>query len=149
VSYDDVNALQEKVNYIRNNNLGGIIIWELSQDYYSSTNQPLLQDVNSAWGNFYTGMFNPGGGFPSGRLAVAPNPPNISSVSQSSNGIVISGSGGTSNGTYYVRGSINLAVPPADWEYLSTNRFDKDGNFSLTIPVNSTIPQRFIRIQLP
>lgn len=35
VGYDDQQSIQEKINYMNANGLGGIFIWELSQDDYS------------------------------------------------------------------------------------------------------------------
>ena len=48
VSYDNDVSCQAKVNYMRNHGLGGLIIWELSQDFYSATNQPLLRAIGQA-----------------------------------------------------------------------------------------------------
>jgi chitinase len=46
ISYDDSYACQTKVSYARNQGLGGIMIWELSQDYFpgapSGQRAPLL-----------------------------------------------------------------------------------------------------------
>jgi chitinase len=41
ISYDDARACQAKVNYVRELHLGGLMIWELSQDY--SATQPAGQ----------------------------------------------------------------------------------------------------------
>ncbi len=52
ISYDDAYACQAKVSDARNLGLGGIMIWELSQDYFSNrtgSNQwPLLLALNQA-----------------------------------------------------------------------------------------------------
>jgi len=36
ISYDDQHSCQAKVSYARNRGLGGLMIWELSQDYFST-----------------------------------------------------------------------------------------------------------------
>ena len=41
ISYDDPHTAQAKVSYARNHGLGGIMIWELSEDYFP--NQPVGQ----------------------------------------------------------------------------------------------------------
>lgn len=47
ISYDDAESCQVKVSDIRNLHLGGLIIWELSQDY-SGGQSPLLQSLHQA-----------------------------------------------------------------------------------------------------
>jgi chitinase len=50
ISYDDASACQTKVSYARNRGLGGIMIWELSQDYFANRSAgeqtPLVQALN-------------------------------------------------------------------------------------------------------
>ena len=48
LSYDDSRACQAKVSYARNNKLGGVMIWELSQDHTGVAPDPLLQAVKQA-----------------------------------------------------------------------------------------------------
>ena len=53
ISYDDSVSVSEKMKYVKNQNLGGTIIWALGQDYNSSNGQaPLL----SALGHIITGV---------------------------------------------------------------------------------------------
>lgn len=54
ISYDDTRAVKEKINYIRQNQLGGAIIWELSggyrKDQPAGSRDKLLQSVkNAVW----------------------------------------------------------------------------------------------------
>jgi hypothetical protein len=56
VSYDDPRATQAKVSYVRNQKLGGLMIWALGQDYESGQPEPLLQSIKLA-------LATPGGGF--------------------------------------------------------------------------------------
>lgn len=52
VSYDDSTSCQTKVSYSRNRGLGGIMIWELSQDFFpdqiEGQQSPLLQALGNA-----------------------------------------------------------------------------------------------------
>ena len=48
LSYDDQRTCQAKVSYARNHGLGGIMIWELAQDYTPGTTDPLLQAVKQS-----------------------------------------------------------------------------------------------------
>jgi autotransporter-associated beta strand protein len=63
-------------------------------------------------------------------------------------GLVMSGSGGNSNATYYLLGSTNIATPVSNWTRLLTNHFDGSGNFSLTNPIDPNTPQSFYLLQL-
>ena len=49
VSYEDERACQAKVSYARNRNLGGMIIWELSQDHKANKPDSLLQAIKQAF----------------------------------------------------------------------------------------------------
>jgi len=48
ISYDSPRACQAKISYARNHALGGVIIWELSQDHISGHTDPLLESVKQA-----------------------------------------------------------------------------------------------------
>jgi chitinase len=52
ITYDDTTACQVKVSYARNRGLGGIMIWELSQDYFSDQSagqqSPLVQTLGQS-----------------------------------------------------------------------------------------------------
>ena len=50
ISYDDQRTCQSKVSYARNKGLGGVMIWELSQDFQSGQSQPepLLSTLKQA-----------------------------------------------------------------------------------------------------
>jgi hypothetical protein len=63
--------------------------------------------------------------------------------------LVISGSGGASNGIYYVLASTNLAVPASQWICVATNQFDGASRFVFTNTPETNLPQRFYLLQLP
>jgi chitinase len=48
ISYDDAHSCQAKVNYARSRGLGGVMIWELSQDHENGRADPLLQALKRA-----------------------------------------------------------------------------------------------------
>jgi chitinase len=48
VSYDNPRSVQARISYARNRALGGVIIWELTQDHISGRPDPLLQAVKQA-----------------------------------------------------------------------------------------------------
>ena len=63
---------------------------------------------------------------------LAETPPVIGSLGFANGKLAMSGSGGVTNGTYYVLTTTNLALPATNWTRLQTNQFDGNGNFSLT-----------------
>jgi hypothetical protein len=70
----------------------------------------------------------------------------IGSTTISAGNLVLGGTGGTANGTYYVLTATNLTSPI--WIPVSTNTFDASGNFSVTNAINANDPQQFYRIEL-
>jgi len=81
ISYDNASTAQSKVNYVRNNGLGGMILWELGGGYRANMpagqQQPLLEAVKAAVG---------------GSVVSNPDttPPTVS-ITSPSNGSVLSG----------------------------------------------------------
>jgi hypothetical protein len=75
--------------------------------------------------------------------------PVISSSSFSGGNLILSGTNGPANGSYYVLTSTNLTTPLTNWTRLSTNAFDANGAFSVTNAVSPGTPQRFYGLQLP
>ncbi|HKW30085.1 MAG TPA: glycosyl hydrolase family 28 protein [Verrucomicrobiae bacterium] len=87
-------------------------------------------------------------------VVAAPSPPDIENIQITSGGggnlgFVISGTGGVTNGTYYVLASTNLALPLDQWMPVATNLFDAGGNFSFTNSAPTNTPQEFFRLQVP
>ena len=75
--------------------------------------------------------------------------PAIGSVGLAGGQLVLSGTGGVTNGSYYVLISTNLAAPLTNWTRLVTNQFDGGGNFNLTNAMNTNSPQSFYLLQMP
>ena len=85
-------------------------------------------------------------------IVTAPLPPNfgnIQMVNDGSGSFALSGTGGVTNGIYYVLASTNLALPLDQWTPVTTNSFDGSGNFIFTNTPGAGSPQMFYRLQLP
>jgi hypothetical protein len=78
-----------------------------------------------------------------------PSPPSFGSISATSNGLVMSGSGGTTNGIFYVLVSTNIARPLSQWTPVATNLFDGSGHFIFTNAVAPNSPQAFYLLEIP
>jgi len=85
-----------------------------------------------------------------GTIRVAArNPPVIGNVGVSAGGLVVNGTSGITNGTYYVLTSTNLAMPLANWTRLLTNQFDAAGGFNFTNAMNPNSTQCYYLLQVP
>ncbi len=83
------------------------------------------------------------------RLIVqVPPPPVFGNVQMNGANLVFTGSGGPTNGTFYVVTTTNIATPIANWTRVATNSFDASGNFSVTNSISTSAPQAFYRIQM-
>jgi autotransporter-associated beta strand protein len=110
---------------------------------FSAITLPNL-DANLAWTNRLA---------TDGTIAVfstAPaTPPVFNAVTAEGANLVMSGTNGPANGTYYVLSSTNVALPLANWSRIATNQFNPSGAFNLTNPFNPAVPELFYRLQLP
>ncbi len=79
----------------------------------------------------------------------AETPPVLGNVGLAGGKLVLSGTGGITNGSYYVMTSTNLAAPLSSWTRLITNQFDASGNFNFTNPPNTGSAQSYYMIRLP
>jgi hypothetical protein len=84
-------------------------------------------------------------------VVVEPPPPSFRSIQITNGGgsFVMSGTGGVTNGTYYVLASTNLALPLNQWTSIATNPFDGIGNFIFTDTTAANSLSGFYRLQLP
>jgi fibronectin-binding autotransporter adhesin len=86
----------------------------------------------------------------SGTLEVANAAlPRIGSVVHQGSSLVISGTNGTANATYYVLGSTNVTLPVAEWTRIATNTFTGTGSFNYTNSLSPSVPQYFYQILVP
>jgi autotransporter-associated beta strand protein len=85
----------------------------------------------------------------SGVLVVTSSRPRFGTISRSDGNVVMSGSGGSSGGTFNILTSTDIAAPLSSWTQVATGTFDGSGNFSVTLAIDPNTPQRFFLIQLP
>jgi autotransporter-associated beta strand protein len=81
--------------------------------------------------------------------AAAPAPKLGNPMLVNGTNLVLSVSGGISNGQFRVLTYTNVAEPVTNWSVLSTNMYDGSGSFLLTNPVDVTEPERYFRIAQP
>jgi chitinase len=127
ISYDDPHACQAKVSYARNLHLGGVMIWELTQDYFAA--QP-------------TGRRTPLTTVLKQALAT----PEIATVQKDGTTVSLSFSS-LPLGLYRVQWSSNLSV--SSWNTLTNNVAGTGTNVQIADTVPATAPARFYRIQTP
>ena len=79
-------------------------------------------------------------------VATAPvfGPPMIQNGS-----LILSGAGGSPNGTYFVLSSTNPTLPDYKWSVSATNQMDSNGFFIFTNGLPAMVPQTFYRLRLP
>jgi len=127
ISYDDPHTCQAKVSYARNHGLGGVMIWELSQDYNASApvgqRDPLLQTIKQAFAT-----------------------PRITGASVDSQGVNISFTS-LPLAFYRVQWTSNLTANL--WYTLTNNVPGTGGILQVTDPDSTNHTQRFYRIQTP
>jgi hypothetical protein len=72
----------------------------------------------------------------------------ITTASGSGDSFILSGVGGTNDGTYFVLTSTNLVTPLALWTPIATNQFGDQGQFIFTNTAPSNTPQLFYILQM-
>jgi chitinase len=127
ISYDDTHACQAKVSYARNLHLGGLMIWELSQDYLSSKPAGQRAPLTTA-------------------LKQALATPNVTAIQLDGTAVKFSFAS-LPLSLYQVQWSSNLA--PASWNMLTNNVAGTGTNVLIADPTPATAPARFYRIQTP
>jgi alpha-galactosidase len=75
-------------------------------------------------------------------------PPHFGGIVTNGNNLVISGTNGVPNWTYYVLTSTNVSLPLSNWTVIATNTFDGGGNFNFTNSPNPPAPQTFYLLKL-
>jgi hypothetical protein len=78
---------------------------------------------------------------------VSTSGPTFTNIAMSGSNIIISGSGGSAGGTFYVVTATNLLTPITNWAVLSTNTYDSNGNFAATNSITAGVPQQFYGIK--
>lgn len=77
-----------------------------------------------------------------------PSPPVISSVTLTGTNLIVSGTGGDTDGNYVVLTSTDLTLPLSQWQRIATNTFNTGGTFTFTNSVNRDAPQTFYQLLL-
>ena len=80
---------------------------------------------------------------------VSPGNVQFSTALCSDSNMVLTGSGGTANGLYYVLTTTNLNASAATWTVAATNSFDANGAFIVTNRIDPTLPHQFFIVQAP
>ena len=84
-----------------------------------------------------------------GEVNLVVSVPQIGGVHLAANSLVLTGTGGPTNMTYYLLMATNLSTPVAGWTRVQTNAFDAGGNFSLTNGINTNAPRQFYLLEIP
>jgi hypothetical protein len=75
-------------------------------------------------------------------------PPTFTQASIVGGNLVLSGTNGTPNQAFSLLGSTNLSLPPdIRWTIVSTNAFDANGDFNLSLPVSKGAEGEFYAIK--
>jgi autotransporter-associated beta strand protein len=82
------------------------------------------------------------------RVRVEPSP-DISNAGIVGGNLVLGGTGGITNGTYYVLTATNIALPVSNWAVLATNQFDGGANFNFTNTIPGNSPAIFYLLKMP
>jgi glucose/arabinose dehydrogenase len=75
--------------------------------------------------------------------------PSITNVTVAGGSVVLQGTNGPANQTYYIVASSNVTQSVDTWPAVATGLFDSSGNFNVTNPLNPSLRQRFYRVQVP
>jgi fibronectin-binding autotransporter adhesin len=75
--------------------------------------------------------------------------PAITGVTPAGSNLTLSGSGGPAFGAFQVVSSTDVSVPLANWTVEATSVFDGTGNFSVSVPIQTGVPQKFYAVVVP
>jgi autotransporter-associated beta strand protein len=139
--------------------LGGTLALNITGDPLAENDAFLLYSFTSASGAFAQIVpASPGPGLNwdtsqltfSGTLRVTKAAQaGFSSITVSGTDVVFKGTNGVPEATYYILSNTNVAAPLMLWTPVLTNKFDLNGNFSASTPIDPNDPQRFYVLQLP
>lgn len=142
------------VNYLPSNPNGW---YSMSRSTITSGNGILASNVSELYFDFTTPQ-SPGGengfeGYSEISVYGSPTPVmvaplSISTVKAAGGELVVTGSGGTPNGSYTWLSTTNL-TPPIVWTTNSTGTFNSAGSFSNSIPIVPLQPNVFLRLKTP
>jgi autotransporter-associated beta strand protein len=84
-----------------------------------------------------------------GQVNLVVSQPLFGGIRVTPNGLVMSGSGGAANASYYLLTSTNIAAPLNAWARIATNQFDAAGNFDFTNVSGTNSSPSFYLLQTP
>lgn len=73
--------------------------------------------------------------------------PRIVTILPTAPNLILNGTNGLPNGTFYVLSSTNIALARSQWTRLMTNQCDASGSFSCAIPMASDPASHFYLLQ--
>jgi hypothetical protein len=117
----------------------------LSNGVATSTGTATLPVGTNTISGIYSGDENYLAG--TNNLSQVVKAPQFGGISVGANGLVMSGSWGSPDGTYYILVSTNISLPLNQWTPLLTNQFDNNGNFNFTNIPDPGMPQQFYILQ--
>jgi len=119
----------------------------------ASAGGPLATGVAAVEFNFTipAGQENGWQGYSELQLFGTPStaPLSITSTTVSGGNLILSGSGGTPGAAYAWLTATNLATPLPEWTTNITGTFNSSGDFSNSISITHTEPQRYFRLSTP
>jgi len=109
----------------------------------TGTNRIVL-DQRRNGGKFYHVMYD------CVRLELPALPePQITGIHKVADTVMMSGTNGLPNGTYYVLSSTDLNLPPGEWTCVATNVFNGVGDFTFSRPVSPSGAREFYSLLVP
>jgi len=103
-----------------------------------------LRDAGTNTGFAYAASAPDLGAF---EYGIKPPPP--LALSRAGSELILASSGGPAGGTNYLVATTNLALPPAQWLRVATNKFDLSGGVAFTNAIAPGLPREFYRVGLP
>jgi hypothetical protein len=70
------------------------------------------------------------------------------SLAENGTNLVFSGSGNSLT-PYSILSATNLLLPPSNWNWMTTQEFDMNGNYSWTSSINPNVPSQFYQLLVP
>jgi len=120
------------------------------QNGFSSTDKTItIANAQAVNAGLYTATVTDLFGCPttsSGTLMLIPR---FTNTIIAGSGLILSGSGGTSNGAYTVLSASNLSASTSNWIPIGSNNFGPDGQFAFTNHLNTNEHERFFRLRIP
>ncbi|HEY1718651.1 MAG TPA: hypothetical protein VGH42_10235, partial [Verrucomicrobiae bacterium] len=144
-------------NYYDTNGESHGFLYNMATLSYANLDDPLGSDGTFPFGiddgkivGSYTDSNGNSHSFEAASTPFSIPPPAITGISLSGTNLVLNGSSGLSNRTYYTLMSTNVSLPLNQWSPAATNTLGADGNFTITATnaVNRNVPQRFYILQL-